>query len=256
MAGNWFTDLWESVFPKKQKYNVDELRAGMAKYVAAIWQPAPKKPAEKHPQSSTPIPKKPEKKEKPAQHSPRKPVPQEKPQYSMREDQTAYVVPKQERPAQYSEREPRVQFQKWAPDDDPVPELLRSSLNGSEAKALDIILEGRKEKTFRDKLFELIKARRVTDSHVYKRAQLDRRLFSKIAGDRYYRPAKDTVIALALALECSLTEANDLLGSAGYLLSHSSKRDIMIEYLFKEKMYDLTTANIILDQLKQKPIGR
>ncbi len=85
---------------------------------------------------------------------------------------------------------------------------------------------------------------------------MDRRLFSKIAGDRYYRPAKDTVLALALALECSLEEANSLLESAGYLLSRSSKRDMMLEYLFKEKIYDLTTVNILLNQLKQKPIGR
>ena len=262
MAENWFTDLWESVFPRKQKYNIEKLRAGMAKYVAATFEPAPKKPAEKRPQSTTPIPKQPEKKTGDAakhsarKHPQQKPEPGSKPaQYSMREGQADYKVPGQERPAQYSEREPHVQFQMWR-EEDPVPGLLRSSLNDSEAKALDIILDGRKEKTFTDRLLELIKDRRVTDSHVYKKAQLDRRLFSKIAGDRYYKPAKDTVLALALALECSLKEADDLLERAGFRLSHSSKRDIMIEYLFKEKIYDLTTANIILDQLKQKPIGR
>ena len=249
MAENWITGLWESVFPRKQKYNIEELRAGMARYVTATYEPAPKKPAEKRPQSTTPIPRKPEKKPKPE-------APSQAPKHSMREEPADYAVSGQERPTQYSRRPNKPQYQKWVPDDDPVPGLLRSSLNDSEAKALDVILEERKEKTFRDRLFELIRDRRATDSHVYKKAQLDRRLFSKIAGDRYYKPAKDTVLALAMALECSLEEANSLLASAGYVLSHSSKRDIMIEYLFKEKIYDLTTVNIILDQLKQKPIGR
>lgn len=223
MLGNWFTDLWESVFPKKRKYDIEQLRTGMERYVAAARRGETGKPGDQ-------------------------------PKYSLREGSAAYNSAVEEQSGQQPGREPR-RYQKWT-DEDPVSGLLRSSLNESEAKALDLILEQRKEKTFRDHLFDLIEKRGVRDSQVYKRAQLDRRLFSKIAGDRYYKPAKDTVLALALALECSLDEANDLLRSAGYLLSHSSRRDIMIEYLFKEKIYDLTTANIILDRMGEKIIGR
>lgn len=220
MPGSWFAALRERFFPRKRKYNIDELCSGMERYVAAARRPETGKPGDE-------------------------------PKYSMREDPAAYASVGEAKPG----REPRIRYQKWV-EEDPVPGLLRSSLSESEAKALDLILEKRKEKTFRDLLFDLIRKRGVRDSQVYKKAQLDRRLFSKIAGDRNYRPAKDTVLALALALECSLEEAGGLLKSAGYLLSHSSRRDIMIEYLFKEKIYDLTTANIILDRMGEKIIGR
>lgn len=224
MPGSWFAALRERFFPGKRKYyNIDELCDGMERYVAAACRHETGKPGDR-------------------------------PKYSMREGPAAYASAGEAQPGQQPGREPP-KYQKWV-EEDPVPGLLRSSLSDSEARALDLILEERKEKTFRDLLFDLIRKRGVRDSQVYKKAQLDRRLFSKIAGDRNYRPAKDTVLALALALECSLEEAGGLLKSAGYLLSHSSRRDIMIEYLFKEKIYDLTTANIILDRMGEKIIGR
>ena len=94
------------------------------------------------------------------------------------------------------------------------------------------------------------------DVDVYKAAQVDRRLFSKIVSDREYKPAKDTCVAFALALRLTLGEAEDLLSRAGYTLSHSSKRDVVIEYFFKEHIYDLNDINDILYQLEQKVIGR
>ena len=82
--------------------------------------------------------------------------------------------------------------------------------------------------SFVDKMLDYINIKHMRDSDVYKAAQVDRRLFSKIVSDRTYKPAKDTCIALSLALQLSLSEANDILSRAGYVLSHSSKRDIVI----------------------------
>ncbi len=110
--------------------------------------------------------------------------------------------------------------------------------------------------SFVDKMLDYINIKHMRDSDVYKAAQVDRRLFSKIVSDRTYKPAKDTCIALSLALQLSLSEANDILSRAGYVLSHSSKRDIVIEYFFREHVYNLNDVNEILFRLEQKLIGR
>lgn len=94
------------------------------------------------------------------------------------------------------------------------------------------------------------------DAEVYKAAQLDRRLFSKIMSDKDYKPAKDTAIAIAIALQLSLEEATDLLSRAGYTFSHSNKKDIIIEYFFRERIYKLDDINEVLFNLGQKIIGR
>ena len=110
--------------------------------------------------------------------------------------------------------------------------------------------------SFVDKLIQYIDAQGLKDSAVYKAAGIDRRLFSKIISDRGYRPSKDTAVALALALKLSLFEAEDFLSRAGYVLSHSSKRDIIIEYFIKERVYDLGIINEVLYSLGEKTLGR
>ena len=94
------------------------------------------------------------------------------------------------------------------------------------------------------------------DSVIYKKAQVDKRLYSKLMTSNGYKPSLDTVIALALALELSLEEAEDLLSRAGYTLSHSRKRDVIIEYFFRERIYNLFDVNEVLTELQQKPLGR
>ena len=89
-----------------------------------------------------------------------------------------------------------------------------------------------------------------------KAAQMDRRLFSKMMSDRNYKPSKDTAVALVIALELSLKQANDLLSRAGYALSHSNKRDVIIEYFIRERIYNLSDINEVLYRLDQKIIGR
>ena len=113
-----------------------------------------------------------------------------------------------------------------------------------------------REKTFVEKLMELIDTKGLTDPQVYKKAQLDRRLFSKMMSDVSYQPAKDTCIAIALAMQLKLNEAKDLLSRAGYTLSRSLRRDVMIEYFILEGISDLCEVNEVLTRLGEKKLGR
>lgn len=117
-------------------------------------------------------------------------------------------------------------------------------------------LEKAKNQTFVDKLLCYISEKKLKDSEVYKAAQIDKRLFSKIVSNREYKPSKDTAIAFAIALKLSLDETNDILSRAGYTFSHSNERDIIIEYFFREKIYNLIDINEVLYSLNQKIIGR
>lgn len=125
-----------------------------------------------------------------------------------------------------------------------------------EAKSLITELEKAKRKTFTETLIWHIAKQGKKDSAIYNAAQIDRRLFSKIMSDREYKPSKDTAIALALALHLNLPWTKDLLRCAGYSLSHSNKRDIVIEYFIREEVYDLMVVNEVLYKLGEKKIGR
>lgn len=106
------------------------------------------------------------------------------------------------------------------------------------------------------RMAELLRMSGKKDSEVYKAAQIDRRLFSKIMSDVDYTPQKDTCIALCFGMKLPLQEATDLLSRAGYALSHSSRRDVVIEYFFREKVYDLSIINEVLYDLGDKPLGK
>ena len=129
-------------------------------------------------------------------------------------------------------------------------------LSGSPAILEIEQLDNSIDMSFVDKMLEHISRKQLRDSAVYKAAQVDRRLFSKIVSDRTYKPAKDTCIAFALALQLSLDDVTDLLSRAGYTLSHSSKRDVIIEYFIREQIYNLDDINDVLYRLGQKVLGR
>lgn len=107
------------------------------------------------------------------------------------------------------------------------------------------------EETFSQRLLRMIDERGLTDSEAYTKAYVDRRHFSKIRKDVNYAPNKKTVLAFTIALELSLDEAKDLLRSAGYALSRSSKMDIIVAYFLQNKIYDMMEINEVLDAYGQ-----
>mgnify|MGYP004455230041 FL=1 len=107
------------------------------------------------------------------------------------------------------------------------------------------------EETFSQRLLRMIDERGMTDSEAYAKAYVDRRHFSKIRKDVNYVPNKKTVLAFTIALELSLDEAKDLLASAGFALSRSSKTDIIVAYFLQNKIYDMFEINDVLDAYGQ-----
>jgi len=148
------------------------------------------------------------------------------------------------------------QFMSWDSSDDPLAGVSLAQMSEAEMKALRIVLDKRRDKTFSELLFQYIRDRGFRDTYVYRRAQIDKRLFSKIRSDRDYKPARDTVIAFALALQCTLDEADKLLKSAGFQLSESNRRDFLIRHFFVNHVFDLIAVNEILDSFGEKIIGR
>ena len=110
--------------------------------------------------------------------------------------------------------------------------------------------------TFSETLFKMIDERGIKkDSEVYGKVGIDRRLFSKIRIHPDYRPAKSTVLMLAIALELDVDETNILLETAGYTLSHSIMQDLIVEFFISNKVYDIMTINEALYDCGEKTLG-
>lgn len=108
---------------------------------------------------------------------------------------------------------------------------------------------------FSGTLLRLIDERGISDVECYKRANVDRRLFSKIRSDPEYRPSKPTVFAFAVALELTLEETRQLLMKAGFALTHSSKLDVVMEYCISHRCYDVLQINEVLYELDLPLLG-
>ena len=132
----------------------------------------------------------------------------------------------------------------------PCAPMSMSVTSGSLDNVLDELDAG-----FSETLLKLIDRTGKKDSEIYKKANVDRKLFSKIRNNPDYKPSKTTAIAFAIALELDLEETKDFIARAGFALSRSSKFDVIIEYFIKQKNYDVFAINEALFAFDQSLLG-
>lgn len=112
-------------------------------------------------------------------------------------------------------------------------------------KSIESIFET--EDTFTQRLWKLIDQKGLSDVEVYKRANLDRKLFSKIRNQKSYKPSRGTAIALVIALELSMEETRDLLARTGIVLCKTNKSDVIVAFFIENKQYDMSLINEALE---------
>lgn len=136
----------------------------------------------------------------------------------------------------------------------PPEQLSSEAVMKPDDMSMDDMLENIGE-TFQQRLLRLIDEHGLSDVEVYKRANLDRKLFSKIRCNENYKPKKKTALALAIALELDINETEDLLNRAGLALSKSNISDMIIRYFIDHQEYDIYSINLSLFEHEQPILG-
>ena len=111
------------------------------------------------------------------------------------------------------------------------------------------------DESFSDAILRIIREKDLNEVDIYKKAGIDRKLFSKLRSNKNYVPSKKTAISLCIALKLDLEETNEILKKAGLALSHSNLFDVIIEYFIKNNNYDLYDINVVLLENDQELLG-
>lgn len=137
-------------------------------------------------------------------------------------------------------------------EDDDEEEIIHTPKSSLKCKVIfDIdkyLDENKIYNSFQSLLFKMIDDKNLTDSEVYNKVHIDRRLFSKIRNDKDYHPSKETVILLGLSLELSESEIEELLESASYSLPRNNHYDLIIRFCFMKGIYKLSKVNDLLSE--------
>ena len=161
---------------------------------------------------------------------------------AFREERAAFSMPSAPAPKARSLKRTAARELGAAPADAAAPQSLEHILRSP-------------DESFQQMLLRKIDEKGMKDSACYKRAGVDRKLFSKIRSNPLYQPKKTTAVAFCMALELDIDEAADLLRKAGYALSHSSKFDIIVEFFILNGRYDIRELNEALYEYDQPLIG-